>query len=249
MPLRTPSTDRRAIGGWSATGFTWTPLAIADYAWWALTVVLAVGLFVPGRLVGDGPGLRRFLTPEITGNVRIAQTFRMNARNMNAVEIYAAAVGPVDGKLHLKVTDLTADPNVVRSADVAAADVARRGSYLFAFESIERSRNHQFRLDITSSSDSPARGVAFWATKGARLPEATLYINDVRRWADLAFQTYAPMPAQFQALLQTRDAARLPHWLGLVCLIVVWIAVRFLLRVVANLAQEATAPQDVPCVR
>jgi hypothetical protein len=231
-----------------ARRFMWTPAVLADRAWWALTVVLAFGLFVPARPVGDGPGFRRFLTSEVTGNVRITQNFRMNARNLTGVEVYAAAVGPVEGSLHLEVADLTAGPGIVRSADVPAADVVRSGSYLFEFEPIERSRDHRFRLDITSSPASPARGVALWATKGPRLPESNLYINDVRRWADLAFQTHAPTPGRFQALLETSDASRPPLWLGLAGLIVMWIAARGLLRTVANLPPDTAASQGAPWV-
>jgi hypothetical protein len=233
--------DGRRIAG-RLGRFTWTPPAIANASWWTLTLVMAVGLLVPGRLVGDGPGLRRFLTPEITGNTRISQTFRMNAWDMDAIEIYPAAVGPLSGTLRLTLTDYTLRKGVVRSADVAAADVARTSSYVFAFEPVERSRDHVFRLDITPSPASGAGGVAFWATKGARLPEAALFINDVERWSDLAFRARAPMSSAFRALVETRDPARPPYGLGLACLIVVWASVRLLLRAVA----EPIRSQDVP---
>ena len=208
---------------------TWRRPTALDAAWWALGLVVAIALVAPRPKTGDGLGLRRYRTVEVSDEYRVAQRFRMNAPGLHGVDVRAAAVGPVSGSFRLTLRDRDAS-DVERSIDVSAEDLVREKRYLFRFEPIENSADHEYQLEIAPAPSSPGRGVALWATKGARAPERALRINDVQRWGSLAFQTHTPSVPLLQALLQARDPDRPPQWLALVGLFGAWIALRFVLR-------------------
>lgn len=185
----------------------------ASWTWWAIGALIVAALVVPPGHAGDSLGVRRFLTPEVGRDWRIAQAFRMNAPRLEAIELRASAVGPVSGSLQLRLHDESG--TVERVAHVRAADLVRGDSYMFGFAPIEESDGRWLRLEVLPSPDAPGRGVALWATKGERLePPAGLLINDTPRWASLAFQTHVPPVSLLRALVTARDPDRPPRWLA-----------------------------------
>jgi hypothetical protein len=215
--------------------------SFADLAWWSLGLLLAAAVFGPPQHVGERLGLRRHLTPQVSDEWRIGQRFRMDAPMLNGVEIRAAAVGPVSGRVRLALQDRDAR-EVQRSAEVAAAELVREGSYVFRFEPIAKSADHEYQFEIAPAADDPGRGVALWATKGPREEYSALRINNERRWGSLAFQTYTPAVSVFNRLIQADDSARPSAWLALVGLFGGWLALRFVLRAVAAAEPEPTRP-------
>ena len=220
-------------------------LLLLDVVWLMLGLLMIAGLVATPTAVGDTLGLRRFQTPEISHKWLVAQRFRMNAADLSAIEIRAAAVGPVKGRFRLRIRDLDAT-GVERSAAVAASDLVRADSYVFRFAPIASSMNHEFEFDVVPDPSQPGRGVALWATKGERLAEGGLRINDKARWAELAFQTQTSAVSPLRRLLAAREPERLPRWLALVALTGQWIALRFVFRAfVAPPAQGQARPPAV----
>ena len=213
-------------------------VTVVDAIWCALGVLLAVGLVLPPSKTGEGLGLRRFRTVDVSGDYWIAQRFRMNAPDLTGVEIRPVAVGPVSGRYRLTIRDRDAR-NVERSTDVAAADLVRESRYRFRFEPIADSVDHEYQLEIAPAADDPGRGVALWANKGARVEGSALRINNAPRWASLAYQTETPTMSPLRSLLAPGDPERPPRWLALVGLLGSWIALRFVLHGLA-------AAQDDP---
>ena len=167
------------------------PRRLANRLWLLLGVALVWGLWYVPATTGDALGVRRFRTPEIAGSTRIAQQFVMRERMLTGIEVRPSVVGDVAGSLHFTVTDLTTE-QVIQSVDVSARDVVKDDRFNMWFGRIDDSRGHWFELSVTSSSAVPARGVAFWATRGERLDNAMLLINGAERWADLAFRARTP---------------------------------------------------------
>jgi hypothetical protein len=174
-------------------------------------------------LPGDRPGWRRFQTPPIEGTLHIGELFTMSRPSLAAIDIRPVAVGPVRGRIRLALR--TAGDGVtpvdIRSAEVDAADVVRNGAYRFEFAPVHDSAGRRYRLEISSSAESPSSGVALWATKGDRLEDATLMVNGMERWAELAFQTHSatvpPPPAWLNGrhpLVQLTYAVLVLIWLG-----------------------------------
>jgi hypothetical protein len=180
--------------------------------------------------------VRRFLTPEVGGAFRVAQLFLMDDLDLSGVEIRAAAVGPVSGSLLFTLRDIDTGHEV--RAHVAAADLVRAESYVFWFPPIQLSSGHEFRLDVGPSPGTSRSGVAFWATKGARLDYGGLFINDTPRWASLAFQTRTPAVAPIRTIFGARDPGRPPRWLAVIGLAGAWLALRFVLKAVAASADD-----------
>lgn len=209
-----------------------TRFSFIDFAWAAIGVLLAAALFLPPQHAGERLGLRRFLTPEVSGEWRTAQRFRMDAPMLNGVEIQAAAVGPVAGKYRLTLRDRDAR-GVERVRDVDAAALVQHGSYLFEFEPIEDSTEHEFELEIAPLPGAPGRGVALWATRGARAEDSALRINNQPRWGSLAYQAHTPDVSLFEAVVTASDPDRPPRWLALLGLAGTWLALRFILRAAA----------------
>ena len=205
------------------------PELTSNGAWWVLGLVLGVGLLLGKLPTGDALGMRRFLTPQASTEWILAQRFRMNTKGLSAIEIRAAAHGPVGGRYLLTLRDLDA-PSVMRTEEIAATDLIRNESYAFRFPGIEDSARHLFQFEIAPVRAAPGHGVALWATKGERLDEGGLLINGQPRWASLAFQTHTSTVSLLRALLSARDPHRPPQWLALVGLSGVWIALRFVLK-------------------
>jgi hypothetical protein len=88
----------------------------------------------------------------------------------------------------------------VHAADVKAADLIRASTFRFEFQPIIDSKNTPYRFDLTSSAENEAEGVALWATRGDRYGDGAMHVNDVPRWADLAFETFAPTPSRWRML-------------------------------------------------
>jgi hypothetical protein len=199
-----------------------------ERVWWAAGVLGLVTLLMPARPAGDSLGLRRFLTPAVDARWRIGQTFRMNADGLEGIVVRASAVGDVRGSVVLRLLD--EEGAILRDATVPAAALVRDEAYDFRFSPIDDSNGRWFRLDVASSSADPAAGVALWATKGERLERgASLRINDVPRWASLAFETRAPRRTPLWSALTSPDPARPPQWLWVVGVVACWLAVRAVL--------------------
>ena len=158
----------------------------------AVFLVVAAGAGLGRTLfnTGDSLGIRRVATPEITPDWHVSERFRMNTDGLRAITIRPIAVGAPEGRIRFELRSLTpyAAP-VYRSADVPASALARADAYRFAFTPIADSRDAAYQLDIRSSADAPSRGIAFRATRGERLRDGALLINDRERWAELTFRT------------------------------------------------------------
>lgn len=186
-------------------------VAAAWLAWFTLGAVGVMALAMPSvRLPSDDLGLRRFQTPELASGIRLSQTFQMTADGFHAIELSAAAVGtPVIGTIRLELHDLTGHGDaLLGAADVSASDLVRAPSYRFEFLPIPTSKNTPYRVDVVSSDTQNAEGVALWATKGERYAGGAMLINDIPRWADLAFKTYAPAPSRWRALMNMPSPRR-----------------------------------------
>ncbi|MGE0444254.1 MAG: hypothetical protein AB7P99_03435 [Vicinamibacterales bacterium] len=182
-------------------------------AWLALGALLALTLVreIPPP-TGDRLGLRRFVTPEITGcdpDKRFgctfaSQSFVMNADGLRAVEFMPVAVAASPrGRLTLRLVDLAA-LQVIRSQEVAAAELAAAGVFRFAFEPVADSRDGRYRFDIVATDD--ARGIAVRATRGEGYAAGSMLWNDRPRWADLAFNADAGSRPAWRALWSYRKA-------------------------------------------
>ena len=183
----------------------------------------AAGAFdeaLPGRPLG----FNRFQTPEIGVDRRMSQRFFMIEPNLSGVDIRPVAIGPVQGKVQLELRAIRDDSAVVvRGTEVSAEDLVRADTYRFNFDPILDSRGHSYRLDILSSPESPAGGVALWATKGPRFNDGYLSVNGLERYANLAYRPYVPRPPRRNVI---------PF--ALVALAVSWIALIVLLRELAS---------------
>jgi hypothetical protein len=217
------------------------PRRFANALWLLLAAVLVWGLWFAPSATGDRLGLRRFKTPVVAGDVRVAEQFVMRERDLTGVEIRPAAIGSVGGLLRLTFTDLTSG-TVIRAADIPAADLVRDRSFLFAVDRIQESRGHWFELAITSSPEQPASGVAFWATRGDRLGNAMLLINGAERWADLAFQSHTPVTSAVGLLQRSSGFNRIRQAIVLAGIFVIWLLVGVVLRMLAAAPADAPVP-------
>jgi hypothetical protein len=202
-------------------------------AWFAAALFSCIGLngcggTAPPPFAGNASGFRRMLMPEITEGVRIGEVFAMNADGLTAIDIRPSQVGPPRGKIRIRILPATPDTApTVRITDIPAVDLVRGGVFRFEFPPFPDSTNVRYLLEITSSPDAPAGGVAFWATKGRGNPEDVLLFNGVDRFADLVYQTDAIFPPVVSPL---RPAV----WLALVALALSWIALMYVLRGLAS---------------
>jgi hypothetical protein len=218
------------------------PRRLASRLWLLLGVALAWGLWYAPPTTGDALGIRRFRTPEITGNTRIAQQFVMHERMLTGVEVRPSVVGEVAGSLHFTFTDLTTE-QVIQSMDVSVRDVVKDDWFGIWIGRIDDSREHWFELAIASSSDAPARGVAFWATRGERLDNAMLLINGAERWADLAFRARTPTTSMIDGL--RRPEGRTRRLVVIASLIAGWMLVGGLLRAVAATPRQPSPAEHL----
>ena len=177
---------------------------------------------------GDGLGLRRFVTPAVSNEVWISQTFEAGAAALSAVDLHPVAVGPVAGRLRLELWDV-ASGRGERQAEIEATEFVRAGVYRFAFKPVEQSAGRTYRLDIRSAGDTADSGVGLRATKGERYQAGALFIKGRQRWADAAFSTYPQAPSLFSRLLHSPDR-RGAGITALVGLLTGWIAVGVVLR-------------------
>lgn len=214
---------------------------LATLTWVIVGVVYLVALALPTAwLPSDDLGLRRFRTPEITTGMPLAQTFEMTADGLQAIEFYATPTRErVSGDIRLELWDVTGGPDrLVRSAEVEAADLVSAFSYRFEFPPVLDSNNRIYRLDLITSGASPAQGVALLATKGERYAGGTLLVNGMIRWADLAFETYAPAPSGLALLLATgRSVPSRGHFV-LAAFAANWIALGVLLHAFSRMSDD-----------
>lgn len=211
-----------------------------DAVWLLLGIVFAAVLLTPPDLTRDRLGIRRTLTPPVSAEWRIAQRFRMNAPELNAIELLPEPIGPVGGSFRLTLRDRDAR-NAERVTDVKAEDLVREDAYVFRFEVMDDALDHEYQIEIAPSPADPGYGIALWATQGARPEDGALRINNVRRWGSLAYRTYTPRVSILEALLMPPDTGRPPRWLGLAALVGVWICLRFVLRAAINLPNHRPA--------
>jgi hypothetical protein len=149
----------------------------------------------------------------------------MYSERLTAIELRASAVGTPRGKVWIDLRGgKTAEGVVVRSTEVAAADLVRSEVYRFEFPPINSSKNMQFVLEVTSAPYAPAGGVALWSTKGEGNPEDVLLFNGAERFADLVYQTDVFIPPT--VIRPLRPAI----WIALAALAVGWIAVAVMIR-------------------
>lgn len=147
--------------------------AMTIAVWGMIGVVNGWVLVAPPDHPGNRLGVRRFAMPEIAAGMRIGQSFRMPLPDLNAVDVHAAAVGPVSGRVRLELSDMNInDGLIIRTTEVAAADLVRDGSYRFQFDPVPESLDRTYQLGISSSPDAPARGVVLLASRGGDLEEA-----------------------------------------------------------------------------
>jgi hypothetical protein len=220
------------------------PRRLARGLWIAVGLVMIWAAVHTSSTTGDAPGIRRFRTPEVTGNVRLAQRFRMHESRLTGVAIYPAVAGSAAGALRLTLTDLTT-ASLVRSADVAAADVVRDDRFVFSVGRVDASMGHWFELAITASPEEPATGVAFWATKGDRLEDAMLIINGHERWADLAFRTQVS-PWLSGNPFRADSGWQLRYLIAAVAMIALWGLIGVSLRIVATISDTSPEETEAP---
>jgi hypothetical protein len=159
--------------------------------WGLIAVATALTLAIrPVTPPSDQLGLRRFRVP-IDMDTAVSQTFTMTADGFHALEFQPAAVGNgVSGRVRFELEERGS--GVVRSGEMSAADLLSSSSYRLEFAPIDDSKDSVYRLELMSSGNQPATGIAVWATKGWRYAEGAMQINGRERWADLAFRTFAP---------------------------------------------------------
>jgi hypothetical protein len=199
--------------------------------WAVLGLLMLAALVAAPQTTGAGLGLRRFLTPGVSGEVTVAQRFVMNQDHLTGVEIRPEVAGPLSGSFRLSIRDVRA-PDVERAADVPAEVLAREDAYMFWFTPIDVARTRSFELTIRPTAVDPGRGIAFWATPGARLDGGGLFINGVPRWASLAFHTRTTAVRPLRAMFFPSGSGRPPLWLCVAGLAGAWIALRFVLNAV-----------------
>lgn len=208
----------------------------ASRLWLLLGLALVWGFWYSPSTTGDGPGLRRFRTPEISGTTRIAQQFVMRERMLTGIDVRPSVVGEVGGSLQFMVTDQT-DERLIQLVNIPARDVVKQTWFPLTIGRIDDSSGHWFELAVASAPEDPARGVAFWATRGDRLDNAMLFINGAERWADLAFRTHTTTMSMRDGLTQRANV--LPRMIIALALIAVWALVGVLLRTVAGMTPRA----------
>jgi hypothetical protein len=203
--------------------------------------VFALLLAAPSiSLPEDDLGIRRFQTPPLGEDVRLSQTFTMTGDGLHAIELSAAPSGEaVSGGVRFELYDRTLEAEdarvPVRSAEVTAADLVKTSSYQFEFAPILDSKDRVYRLDLVSSSEQPARGVAFWATKGERYRHGALMVNNQARWADLAFRTEAPAPSRWRLLMTLRRTNPIRAYAVMAGLVATWVGLGIALRAIPNI--------------
>jgi hypothetical protein len=189
---------------------------------------VAARLFGTPPLPGNGLGFRRMLLPEVTEGVRISEEFAMNADGLRRIDVYPSQVGSPRGKIRLRVMAAESDgERDAHTADIPAGDFVGRQVYRFEFPPFLHSNNMRYVLEITSSLDDPAGGVAFWATKGRGSADDGLRFNGVDRFAELVYQTDAVFPPVVRPL-------RAGVWIGFFAIVLSWVVLTALLRVLAS---------------
>lgn len=155
-----------------------------------LCLVMSLAIDVP-ILPGNSLGVRRFLTPALGADLTLAQTFKMTADGLRAIELHVTpAEGHPSGDVRLVLSDVTGSSVVARESTVSAASLVRGGSYRFEFSPIVGSKDRLYRFELDATDMNSA--VKLWATRGDPYEDGALLANGRPRWADLAFQTFAP---------------------------------------------------------
>lgn len=196
--------------------------------WMVLGALAVLMVFLPPPATGGSLGWRRFQTPAVEPGMRVAQRFRLDSRDLAAVEIRTAASGEPRGLYELTIRNLD-DPGAFRSVAVPAAVLARDDSYTFEFEPFVLVRGNEFELEVRSASDDPGSGVALRATRGTPDEGNVLLFNDAVRWGTLAFRARTSRVSPWQALSRPAPAGRPSGWWGLVGLAGFWVTARFVL--------------------
>jgi hypothetical protein len=205
-------------------------------------VASAVAIAVARDLPGDSLGVRRFLTPEITGSTRVGQSFTMTSSGLHAIAIHPDVVGSLRGKVRVELSAFKdGRAMLIRSAEVDVRDLVADDAFLFRFDPVTDPGYARYILEVSPSAGAASGGIALWATKGERLSKATLSFNGIKRWGDLAFQTYA-RASDADGRWSRQDFATRRRWLALGGLLVSWLAVGVVLR-------QAASPSPTMCQR
>lgn len=207
-------------------------------AWAIAAVVYVVALALPVVwLPYDQLGIRRFVSPEIAPGMTVSQIFEMTGNGLQGVRLSPTAVGQVSGNVRLELHDLTGHGDtLIRSATVPAASLVRSPTYLFEFPPIGDSKDRPYRLDVVSEDASGPHGVALQATRGAGYGGGAMVINDIGRWADLAFEVDAPAPSGLRALVGAGAGWRAARGVVVVVLFaVIWALLGVLFRALSGL--------------
>ena len=162
----------------------------------------------------------------------------MTANGLHAVELFAASSGQrVSGNVRIELHDITKGQNIVlmRVAEIAASDLVKAASYRFEFAPILDSRDRVYRLDFMSSETRPAEGVGFWATKGERYEEGALHMNGEARWADMAFQVYAPSPSIWRLLTTLLETNPIRGYIVLGAFAAIWLLAGVVVHAIATI--------------
>lgn len=215
-------------------------------AGWRFALVLRVvgvaigawALIDPPDHPGNESRWRRFVTPAVTIDQTLSQTFRMESPNLEAIALRPRRTGEQAGALRFQLVDFDrngdGEPRVVRAADVRSSTMTSTDSYRFQFDAIQDSNEHIYRLDVAPAPGTIDSGVGFVATKGDRYGDGTLLANDRERWADLIFQTGTPAMSPLAALISGRYLSRGAVLTVFALLVVSWPAVSKLLREVGT---------------
>ena len=111
---------------------------------WGFPAVCVVFLATPSiSLPGDDLGLRRFRTPPLGPDLRLAQTFTMTGDGLHAIEVFPAGTTErVAGDVRFELYELrNGQPFLGRVVEVLAEDVMRGSSYRFEFAPIGNSKD------------------------------------------------------------------------------------------------------------
>src|SRR5262245_13157868 len=84
--------------------------------------------------------LRAFVSPEITGDIRVSQSFQMTGPQLQGFDFQPATVGPASGDIALELHDITGHGDeLLRGGHVRADQLVQVSRYRFTFAPIAES--------------------------------------------------------------------------------------------------------------
>ena len=193
-----------------------------------LAAALTVGCARSDTVVGHRLGwFRGFQLPEVTSGVSIGQRFVAPAGTIDDIALQTVQVGTPKGALHIELRSIVQGDRApaFRIADVRASDVVRDRTYHVSFPPLEIRDHMCCDVEITSSPDDPASGVALWAVREPSDSDDTLTFDGKPRWGHLAFDAH----------LTTRPSPlRTAVWVSLALLFAGWGVLASIVRALGN---------------